>query len=300
MNEENTLKTPWSEEVISSGPVPDKEAPYAGFWSRCVAFLIDVIISAVPPALICFPVIFWLVKKGVEAEQMGADAAGYSVGILVAYLVWNVLGALSFWLYFSWQESSKHQATWGKRLFKIKVVNKEGASLGFAHATGRTLAKIASYVTLYIGFLMAPFSNRKRALHDFIAETYVVKADFQQEDSLPDTHSRWGIFAIIVAVLALLGATLLLHMAKQTANPTALKAKIAVSVLPGIAQQGGITEPVTQSEITFFQDETGYRALFQDETGESYVLYLPEPNGTVCCDIFPNEDCQNISVPVCQ
>ena len=299
MNEENTLKTPWSEEVLS-GPVPDREAPYAGFWSRCAAFLIDVFISAVPPALICFPVIFWMAQKGFEAEQMGADIASYSVGILVAYLVWNVLGALSFWLYFSLQESSKHQATWGKRLLKIKVVNKEGRALGFAHASGRTLAKIVSYVTLYIGFLMAPFSNRKRALHDFIAETYVVQANFNPEESLPDTHTKWGVFAIIVSVLTLLSATLLLHVAKQTADPTALKAKIAVSVLPGIAQQGGIAEPITQNEITFFQDETGYRALFQDEIGESYVLYLPEPNGTVCCDIFPNEDCQNISVPVCQ
>lgn len=300
MNQENTLKTPWTEDVLPQEPIPSKYAPYAGFWSRALAFLIDVFLSAIVPALVCFPIMIFLATESFAAEQMGEDVSVYSIAMLVTYLLWNVLGALSFWLYFSLQEGGKHQATWGKRLLKIKVVSKEGSPLSFAHATGRTVAKIISYLTFYLGFLMMPFSNRKRALHDYIAETYVVKATYKQEDSFPDTPSHWGTFLTIVIVCALLAATLLLQVAKNTANSTALKAKIALSVLPAMAQQEDAPETFTQNDISFLQDETGYRAIFLDDKGESYVLYLPEPNGTVCCDIFPNEDCQNISVPVCQ
>ncbi len=300
MSEENTLQTPWTEEVLSQEPLPAAQTPYAGFWSRTLAFLIDVFLSAIVPALICFPVMFFLVSQSYTAEQMGEDISVYSVGMLATYLLWNILGALSFWLYFSLQEGGKHQATWGKRLLKIKVVNKEGFPLSFAHATGRTLAKIVSYLTFYLGFLMMPFSNRKRALHDYIAETYVVKATYKQQDYFPDTHSHWGVFLMIIIACALLGATLLFQVAKNTADTTALKAKIALSMLPALAQQADMPETFTQNEVTFFQDETGYRAIFLDDEGESYVLYLPEADGTVCCDVYPNEDCQNISVPVCQ
>ena len=61
-----------------------------------------------------------------------------------------------------------------------------------------------------------------------------------------------------------------------------------------------LTEPIIQNEVTFFQDEAGYWALFQDEAAEAYVLHLAKPDGEVCCEIYPGENCQNISVPVCE
>jgi len=96
MSEENTLQTPWTEEVLSEEPLPAAQTPYAGFWSRTLAFLIDVFLSAIVPALICFPVMFFLVSQSFTAEQMGEDISVYSVGMLATYLLWNILGALSF------------------------------------------------------------------------------------------------------------------------------------------------------------------------------------------------------------
>ena len=300
MNQENTLQTPWTEEMLPQEPVAEELAPYAGFWRRCGAFVLDVFISSLAPVLICFPIMFFITKQSLLAEQAGADISGYSVAMVITYLVWNLLGMLSFWLYFSLQESGRHQATLGKRIFKIKVVSKTGSPITFAHATGRTFAKVLSYATFYVGFLMMPFSNRKRALHDFIAETYVVKANFQRGDMLSNTPARWGKFAILLSVLFALSLAMTIYLQRQTADSTALKARMALFMLPVIAQQGNIPAPLTQNGVTYLQDETGYRALFQDEMGDDYVLYLSDENSAVCCDVFPYADCQNIAVPVCQ
>ena len=45
----------------------------------------------------------------------------------------------------------------------------------FWQALGRSLAKILSALTLFIGYIMAAFTKRKQALHDKIASTLVVK-----------------------------------------------------------------------------------------------------------------------------
>ena len=41
--------------------------------------------------------------------------------------------------------------------------------------SGRFFAKFISAIILFIGYLMAAFTDRKRALHDIIAGTLVIK-----------------------------------------------------------------------------------------------------------------------------
>ena len=45
----------------------------------------------------------------------------------------------------------------------------------FARATGRHFAKYLSSMILFIGYIMAGFTERKQALHDIIASTVVVR-----------------------------------------------------------------------------------------------------------------------------
>ena len=65
-------------------------------------------------------------------------------------------------------------ATPGKMLFGLIVVDKEYNRLSFAKATGRFFATLVSTIILFIGFIMAAFTNKKRALHDMMAGTYVI------------------------------------------------------------------------------------------------------------------------------
>jgi len=86
-----------------------------------------------------------------------------------------MVASLSVWLYDALMTSSSKQGTLGKIVFRLKVVDLNGARISFARATGRFFAKILSGMILNIGYIMAGFTERKQALHDMIAGTFVLR-----------------------------------------------------------------------------------------------------------------------------
>ncbi|HEY2382550.1 MAG TPA: RDD family protein [Terriglobia bacterium] len=126
--------------VVTSGP-------YAGFGTRFVAWLIDIIVI--------------LVGSGI------VGALTFGGGAVVIFV--------APWLYEAFMLSSEWQATIGKRAMSIVVTGLDGKRISFARATGRHFAKYLSAFILFIGFIMAAFTARKQALHDMIAETLVVQ-----------------------------------------------------------------------------------------------------------------------------
>ena len=78
-------------------------------------------------------------------------------------------------IYYALMESSKYQATLGKIVLGIKVVNKNGQGLDFSKALLRNLSKLLSAFILGIGYIMIIFDDLKQGLHDKIADTFVVK-----------------------------------------------------------------------------------------------------------------------------
>lgn len=136
---------------------------YAGFWIRFAAYMIDGIVATV----------FFFIISTIFGTGMAISP--YGDGISPAF--WALLGIfyLAVILYFPLMESSKWQATLGKRAVGIVVTDLNGNRIGFGRALGRFFAKIISGIILYIGFIMAGFTERKQALHDMIAGTLVVK-----------------------------------------------------------------------------------------------------------------------------
>jgi uncharacterized RDD family membrane protein YckC len=131
---------------------------YAGFWIRGWALMIDAVIVGAFALLI--PI--WL--KSASAESASPLALG---PILQTLLVWIYMPALWF---------SPMQATAGQRICRLRVVDAmDGGRITFMRGILRVLGMILSGLILGIGFLMAAFTERKRALHDMIAGTCVVK-----------------------------------------------------------------------------------------------------------------------------
>uniref|UniRef100_A0A7C6AA08 RDD family protein n=1 Tax=candidate division WOR-3 bacterium TaxID=2052148 RepID=A0A7C6AA08_UNCW3 len=134
---------------------------YAGFWRRLVAFIIDSFLLYIAGSIIFgkffLPLIFF--KKL------------FPFGLNKFFFSYIVLG----WVYYALMESSVKQATLGKMVLGIIVTDLEGKRISFARATGRHFAKIISGIILYIGFIMAGFTDKKQALHDIIADSLVVK-----------------------------------------------------------------------------------------------------------------------------
>ena len=168
--------------VSTAGTAP---LPYAGFWLRFVASLVDGLILAIP---------FWIVvgilismfggfgmlihrfprdSQPVDPREVMALLAPFFMAFVLGWLVFMIL----HWLYFAGMESSTRQATFGKSVMSLRVTNSEGQRISFGHATGRFFAKIVSgMVPLAIGYIMAGFTAKKQALHDLIAGTLVLKS----------------------------------------------------------------------------------------------------------------------------
>jgi uncharacterized RDD family membrane protein YckC len=160
---------------------------YAGFWVRFVAYFIDGLILGIPFGIIVFGIIlmfggFGAIMHRVPVDpQTGAPPDPRAALAMAAPMFVTFYGAMFFfvilqWLYFASMESSERQATFGKSALGLRVANSEGQRLSFAHATGRFFAKIVSgLVPFGIGYIMAGFTAKKQALHDFIAGTLVLR-----------------------------------------------------------------------------------------------------------------------------
>jgi uncharacterized RDD family membrane protein YckC len=138
------------------------ETLFADFGLRLAAYLIDGIILGIASFIVGA---VWGLMAG---RMMYTNPAGY---IAITYLLTIVIG----WLYFAVFESGEYQATPGKIVLKIKVVDEQFNRLTFANASGRFFGKILSGMILGIGYLMVLWSPQKQALHDQIAKTFVVK-----------------------------------------------------------------------------------------------------------------------------
>ena len=140
---------------------------YAGFLRRVAAAMLDGVIYT----LLLVPLI---VVFGVLAGPWLSQGTEPSPGIVLLYYAASwALG----WLYYASQHASRHQATFGKRALRIKVVTLDGRRLTFAHASGRYLAYLVAGFTFGIGYVIAAFTRRRQALHDMMAKTLVVSRE---------------------------------------------------------------------------------------------------------------------------
>jgi uncharacterized RDD family membrane protein YckC len=146
-----------------------KTERYSGFWLRFFAAFIDGIIITIPMMII--GIILFFVVMG-EAMMYGYYDDSEMVGFqAVLYLISFVIGII----YIAGMHSSKWQATIGKRMMGIKVTDLNGNRISFGRALGRFFGTYLSALIMYIGFLMAGFTQKKQALHDMVAGTLVVK-----------------------------------------------------------------------------------------------------------------------------
>ena len=153
-------------------------SPYAGFWLRVVAYIIDGLIIGV-----IFGVLFLIGIAFVGIGSMETMARGMHNGdaeppvALVLMLIFIFfLSIVASWIYYAYLESSPNQGTLGKMALGLIVTDVQGRRISFGHATGRFFAKIITgLIPLGIGYMMAGFTEKKQALHDMIAATLALR-----------------------------------------------------------------------------------------------------------------------------
>ncbi len=134
---------------------------YGGFWIRFVAKFIDGVITNVASSAVS--IALNLALGAVEAQNdfliMGLN---YGVGLLLG-ITYSTLFVGAF------------AATPGKMVFGLKIVRPDGDRVTYARAFARHFAEMLSGLILGIGYIIAAFDDEKRALHDRICDTRVVR-----------------------------------------------------------------------------------------------------------------------------
>lgn len=145
------------EGAVKAGPMD-----YASFGIRFGAKFIDGILMQVVGGVIGFVVgvSFGGAGGGQPNPAMFAViwALAFTAEILYKTLFIGALGA-----------------TPGKLALKLRVVNPDGSKVSYGKACGRAFAEILSGLICLVGYIMAGFDDERRALHDRICETRVIK-----------------------------------------------------------------------------------------------------------------------------
>lgn len=176
----------------------DSGSPYAGFWRRVLAALVDSALQLATAAILIF----------LAFLSNGSLYAAMAAGDLEMLRLMEMYFAGGFTLiivsYHTLFESSPMQATPGKLLFAIRVTDSLGRQIGPIQAAFRSWplwivgiftiidtatgsegsALIANLLSL-VACIVVAFTAQKQGLHDILAGTLLVRkgAEFQVSDA---------------------------------------------------------------------------------------------------------------------
>ena len=173
---ENTIKA--LEQIIETNK---QNKAFAGFFVRALAFITDNLILGFVGGI----VLFILAQAGIYdldaiqqavgnylQDPMAQDAINKlsetpEIGSLLT--IWSIIQAFYFIVF-----HAVFSATPGKKLLHIHVETAEGNKLSWSSSIVRYLCSILSQFIYGFGYLIVLFDPRRRALHDWIARTFVV------------------------------------------------------------------------------------------------------------------------------
>jgi len=145
------------------------DVPYAGFFVRALAFLIDGLVLGI----FAFP----LTAAAYFGVRAGLFVLGSATPLIfdegtaeVLILIWLAMAAV----YFTALHRS-HGQTIGKALLGLRVRDLHFKRLSIFRSFIRTLGYVASSTFFGFGFLLVGMTPRKRGWHDFLAGTCVVR-----------------------------------------------------------------------------------------------------------------------------
>ncbi len=129
------------------------EYHFAGFWSRTIAFVIDIVLVALISTLLSF-----IDMKVVLPEFWLFSEPWYVIALL----------------YFAGMEASGVKGTLGKWFRGIYVAEPDGNALTFPKAIGRNLIKTIGFLVVGLGVLRVAWHSQKQGWHDELVGSFVL------------------------------------------------------------------------------------------------------------------------------
>lgn len=171
------LQTPAVPAPASDAPAPPLPAAAlvaAGFWVRVAAYLVDWVVLTTITGLVTLPWAEPLARLQAEFFAQWKSATPDSQ-VMIRYLLVSLAIHLPLGLAYFAGFHGALGATPGKQILGLRVVREDGSALGFPRACLRYAAALLSSASFGIGYLLAAIPPEKRALHDVLARTRVVR-----------------------------------------------------------------------------------------------------------------------------
>jgi|GEM_PF-6889670 len=148
------------------GPPPNRFHMHADIVHRFVALLIDAIILFIINLVIVFVIGAFI-------------ALGFGMYTIWGALIFGAIWFLLCLLYFAIQESGPSQATIGKKVMHLKVVNMNYQQIDMGTAIVRNIFKalwgMTFWLLLLVDIILVITRDDKQSIGDIVAHTYVIE-----------------------------------------------------------------------------------------------------------------------------
>ena len=156
--------------------------PLAGIGSRFIALLVDMLIWGV--GLLALFLLFWIVEPAMRAFSRLSYQWSVAIVVLTLFLL--------NWGYFTLFEAFWNGHTPGKRVARIRVIQRSGRPIGLFESMARNLIRfVDQFPGFYVVGIIAMFVTRQhQRLGDLAAGTLVVRDREQEPAPWNDSANR--------------------------------------------------------------------------------------------------------------
>ncbi|MGH8052160.1 MAG: RDD family protein [Arenimonas sp.] len=269
--------------LLSNG----REAKYANFFHRWAAFVIDQWLVSLSALLLVFCIAAAIYFFAGFSFEKDPDSAGILIFASVfAYMVIYICFSGTYHIHY---ESSSRQGSLGKQYLGLMVTTDQGEHLDRRTAALRWFSAALSHLSQNIGFLIAAFTEKRQALHDFLANTLVLERETDPSSAPIDRNKRAVIvliFAIVVMPILMVAGFMLptfYFIEKQEQATLERHQKIATLVLP-IQQAIGKRLAVDQHCLS--HDDAEIKPLLQPLKPITTEVYVGISENEETCEIY--------------
>ena len=137
---------------------PDLKVTYAGLGTRVIATFVDLLF--------------------VMGALMIMEASFFHFNYTdTEFNTYRFFAVIFIWIFYNASlESSVYQATFGEMILKLKVVDLDGKRMSVLKSIFRNITTLISILPIGLGIWYMTTDPKKRAWHDLIAGTYVIKS----------------------------------------------------------------------------------------------------------------------------
>jgi len=156
--------------------------PLAGIGSRFIALLVDTIIWMA--GLFLLGLVFWMVSPAMEAFSQ--------ISYQWQVAIWFFALFLLNWGYFTLFEAFSNGRTPGKRVAKIRVIQRSGRPIGFFESLARNLVRYIDQIPFFyaVGVVTMFVTRQHQRLGDLVAGTLVVRDRAAESTPWNDSPTR--------------------------------------------------------------------------------------------------------------